>query len=437
MKIIIVGGGFAGLKLAKELNNKKGFDILLIDRFNYHQFQPLFYQVATAGLDASNISFPLRKAFHNSKNVRIRLAEIEEVVSNDNKIITNIGEFEYDILVIATGATTNFFKNEQLASSAWPMKSTVEAIQLRHHLIEIFEEALQEKNSDKLKQLMTVVIAGGGPTGVELAGAISEMKKYVLPKDYPELDFKKMDILLVEGSEKIMGTMSEKSSLQSKQYLEGFGVKVLTHTYVQEYDGEKLTFKNGESLLTSTLIWAAGITGNVPRGIKPDLIVRGNRILVDNFNKIKDLNNIYAIGDIACMASEVYPNGHPQVAPVALGQAKKLAENFSILLSGKSKMHEFKYHDKGSMATIGRNRAVVDIPKPKLHFKGFFAWIIWMFLHLLLILGVKNKLFVFLNWAYNYSTYDQSLRLVFNEFSKRKSISTNEVLQPKNSTAIV
>ncbi len=418
MKLIIVGGGFGGLKLTHKLNNVKGIEILLIDKFNYHQFQPLFYQVATAALDASNISFPLRKAFQKSKNIRIRLAEILEIDTAKNKIITGIGEFEYDILVLATGAETNFFNNKQLASCAWPMKSTVEAIRLRHHLIQNFEDALQEKNSEKLKQLMTIVIAGGGPTGVELAGAISEMRRYVLPKDYPELDFLLMDIFLVEGSDKIMGAMSEKTSADSKNYLERFGVKVLTSTYVQDYDGEVLHFKDGKTLRTSTVIWAAGIKGNIPRGINPELIMRGNRIMVDTFNRVNNYKNIYAIGDIAYMETEDYPHGHPQVAPVAIQQAENLAKNLKNIVSGKDILHQFNYFDRGSMATIGRNKAVVDIPKPRLHFKGFIAWLIWTFLHLMLILGVKNRLFVFLNWVYNYFTYDQSLRLIFKEFSK-------------------
>ncbi len=424
MKIIIVGGGFGGLKLADKLNDEKNFEILLIDRFNYHQFQPLFYQVATASLEPSNISFPLRKAFQKSKNVRIRIAAIEAVIPVEKKIKTSIGEFSFDKLVIATGAETNFFNNEKLAACALPMKSTVEAIRLRQHLIQNFENALIHKDNDALQRLMTIAIAGGGPTGVELAGAISELKKFVLPKDYPELDFNQMKIYLVEGGSRLMSGMSEKSSEESEQYLGNAGITILKNKLVKDYDGKTITFKEGDTLATATLIWAAGIKGNVPEGLDPQLIVRGNRIKVDCYNTVENYPDIYAIGDVAYMAGEDYPNGHPQVASVAIQHAKNLAKNLKKMAEGKKDLVPFAYNDKGSMATIGRNKAVVDIPKPKLHFKGFFAWLIWMFLHLMLILGVKNRLFVFLNWLFNYITYDQSLRLIFKDFIKSKEPKT-------------
>lgn len=420
MKLVIIGGGFGGLKLARHLNNHAGFEVTLIDKFNYHQFQPLFYQVATAALDASNISFPLRKAFQKSKNVRIRLCTVEEIVPQQNKVVTDIGEFEYDMLVVATGADTNFFGNKALAENAFPMKSTVEAIQLRHRLIQNFEDALHA-DKNELAKLMTLVIVGGGPTGVEVAGAISEMKSYVLPKDYPELDFSQMKIFLLEGTGKVLGPMSEKSSAESRMYLERLGVTVLTNTIVKDYDGDVVTLTNGNTIESSTVIWAAGIKGNVPPGIQPEMVARGNRIKVDRFNKVIGFENIYAIGDVASMVTPKYPNGHPQVASVAIQQAKLLAENLKrIERKSPGTQEEFEYYDKGSMATIGRNLAVVDIPKPRLHFKGFFAWMIWMSLHLFLIVGVKNRVFVFLNWIYNYLTYDQSLRLIFKEFNRPK-----------------
>ncbi|MFN2439619.1 MAG: NAD(P)/FAD-dependent oxidoreductase [Chitinophagaceae bacterium] len=420
MKVVIVGGGFAGLRLARKLNNKAGFEVLLVEKFNYHQFQPLFYQVATAALDASNISFPLRKAFHNSKNVHIRMAELKQVLPNQNKIITDIEEFTYDVLVLAMGADTNFFDNQQIASHAFPMKSTVEAIQLRHRFIQNFEDALTAKTEDELQKLMNVVIVGGGPTGVELSGALSEMKKYVLPKDYPELDFKKMKIYLLEGGDKPLSSMSEKSSEDARKYLKRLGVTLLTDTIVKDYDGQHVMLANGKTIPSNMVIWTAGIKGNVPEGIDKSLIVKGNRIKVDRNNKIAGFDNVYVLGDLAYMETPKYPTGHPQVASVAIAQAGVLADNLRRIERKANDFFEFEYFDKGSMATVGRNLAVVDIPKPKLHLRGLLAWLIWMGLHLFLILGVKNRLFVFFNWVYSYITYDQSLRLIFKEFYKTK-----------------
>jgi len=420
MKIIIVGGGFGGLKLARKLSNKKGVEILLIDKFNYHQFQPLFYQVATAGLDASNISFPLRKAFHHSKNVRIRITDLKEIVAAENKIITGTGEERYDILVLATGADTNFFGNQQLEEYAFPMKSTVEALQLRYKLVQNFEDALTTKNEEDLQRLMNIVVVGGGPTGVEISGALAEMKNYVLPKDYPELDFTKMNIFLLEGTQKTLGHMSEVSSDRSKKYLEKLGVKVMTGSHVKDYDGKNILLQDGKTISSATVLWAAGIKGNIPGGVDNSLIVKGNRIKVDRQNRVIGSQNVYTIGDLAYMETPNYPHGHPQVATTAIQQAKLLAANLLKIKAGKTHLKEYEYKDKGTMATVGRNLAVVDIPKPTLHIGGWFAWVIWMSLHLMLILGVKNKFFVFINWVYNYLTYDQSLRLIFKEFKKTK-----------------
>ena len=420
MKVVIVGGGFGGLRLARQLNNKPGFEVILVDKVNYHQFQPLLYQVATAGLDASNISFPLRKAFHKSKNVHIRLAELKEVVATQNKIITSTEEINYDVLVLALGTDTNFFGNQQLVSNAFPMKSTVEALQLRHKLIRNFENALLQKDPVELQRLMNIVVAGGGPTGVEISGALAEMKKYVLPKDYPELDFSRMNIYLLEGGPKTLATMSEKSAAQSRKYLTHLGVTVLTNTIVSNYDGRNVELKDGTAIPSNTLIWAAGVTGSVPPGIDRSLIAKGNRLIVDRQAKLKGFENIYVIGDLAYMETPKYPHGHPQLASVAIQQANLVVENLTRIERRSNRFYDFEYRDKGSMATVGRNLAVVDIPKPKLHFGGFFAWVIWMSLHLMLILGVKNKFFVFSNWVYNYFTYDQSLRLIFPEFDKQK-----------------
>lgn len=412
MKVIIVGSGFAGLKLARALSGYQDIEILLIDKNNYHQFQPLFYQVATAGLDASNISFPIRKIFQKVKNVYFRLASLQKIDSAANKIITDIGEFEYDVLVLATGADTNFFGNEKIKAAALPMKSTAQALTLRSHIIENFENTVITNDEKEIQRRMTVVLVGGGPTGVELSGAIAEMRKYILPKDYPELDFSKMKIYLVEGSPETLAAMSEKSSEQSQHYLTELGVIVKTKTVVKDYDGVTVTLSTGETIESNTVIWAAGIKGNIPEGVDPSLIVKGNRIKVDRYNKIIGTENIYAIGDVSYMETPKYPHGHPQLANVAINQGKNLAFNLKHQVNGNKHLQtEFEYHDKGTLATVGRNLAVADL-KPNLHFGGWLAWIIWMSLHLMLILGVKNKVQIFVNWFYKYFTYDQNLRLL-------------------------
>jgi len=424
MKVVIAGAGFGGLRLARKLNNKKGIEVLLIDRFNYHQFQPLFYQVATAGLDASNISFPLRKVFQKSRNVRIRMAQIKSVDTVGNKLITDKEEIAYDILVLALGAGTNFFGNNSIATNAFPMKSTAEALQIRHRLLQLFEDAHTLTDQRELRRVMNIAIVGGGPTGVELAGAFAEMKKYVLPKDFPELDFDKMNIYLVEGTGKTLAAMSEKSSAQSMKYLKRLGVKILTNSLVEDYDGKEVKLRGGKIIPTSTLIWAAGIKGNIPEGVDKTLITRGNRIKINGCCQVDGIPNIYAIGDLAYLETEAFPNGLPQVAPVAIQQAGFLSKLLSKIALGTKNNNQktFKYRDKGAMATVGRNLAVVDIPKPKLHFGGFLAWMVWMGLHLMLILGVKNRFFVFSNWVYNYLTYDQNLRLIFKEFNRDRKL---------------
>jgi NADH dehydrogenase len=421
MKVVIVGGGFGGLKLARKLNNKPGFEVVLVDRFNYHQFQPLFYQVSTAGLDASNISFPLRKVFQKSRNTKIRLAHLQEIFPDQKMIRTDLEDIRYDALVLAMGADTNFFGNASLRTHAFPMKSTVESLQLRNRILQNFERAVVVKDPAELAKLMNIVVVGGGPTGVEVSGALAEMKKYVLPKDYPELDFSQMNIYLLEGGERVLGTMSEKSSEKARKYLERLGVEVRTGTMVNDYDGENVSLNNGVNIPSSVVIWAAGVTGNVPKGIDPSQVAKGNRVRVDRHCRVQGFEELYVIGDLAYMETPKYPKGHPQVAPVAMQQAELLAHNFKMMerKSNPERMYEFEYRDKGSMATVGRNLAVVDIPKPRLHFGGLFAWLIWMSLHLMLILGVKNRFFVFLNWLYNYFTYDQNLRLIFKEMNWR------------------
>jgi NADH dehydrogenase len=319
---------------------------------------------------------------------------------------------------VATGADTNFFGNAKLSENAFPMKSTVEALQLRYRILHNLEESLTIKDETELQRRMNIVVVGGGPTGVEVSGALAEMKKYILPKEYPELDFSKMNIYLLEGTGKTLAAMSDKSAAQSQKYLTRLGVTVMTNTLVKDYDGKSVSLHNGKTIATNTVIWAAGIKGNVPEGIDKNLIARGNRIKTDRQCHVQGYNNIYAIGDLAYMETPKYPNGHPQVAPVAMQQAELLADNLKRIERRSTEFYDFEYYDKGSMATVGRNLAVVDIPKPKLHFGGFFAWMIWMGLHLMLILGVKNRFFVFCNWLYNYFTYDQNLRLIFKEFNK-------------------
>jgi NADH dehydrogenase len=432
IRVVIVGAGFAGLKLARKLNNKPGFEVLLLDRFNYHQFQPLFYQVATAALDASNISFPLRKAFQKSENVRIRVEELQHVDTQNNRIVTATEEISYDILVLALGADTNFFGNPNITANAFPMKSTVEALQIRHRLVQNFEDALLAKDPLQLQKLMNIVIVGGGPTGVEVAGALAEMKRYVLPKDYPELDFKMMNIYLLEGGPRTLATMSEKSSEDSCRYLDRLGVTVMKNTLVKDFDGEQVFLGDGKTIPTNTVIWAAGVKGNVPQGIDSSLVVRGNRIKVDRHSKVEGFENVYVLGDLAYMESPLWPKGHPQVANVAIGQADVLAKNLLSMERKSGKQYEYEYHDKGSLATVGRNLAVVDLPKPKMHFRGLIAWFIWMGLHLFLILGVKNRIIIFINWIYSYFTYDQSLRLIFKEFYRPKKNETGLAVSKTN-----
>ncbi|MFN4005945.1 MAG: NAD(P)/FAD-dependent oxidoreductase [Chitinophagaceae bacterium] len=424
MKIVVIGGGFAGLQLIQRLANKSKVEVWLLDKHNYHQFQPLFYQVATGGLDASNISFPFRKALQAYNNVFFRVAHVEKIEVPSRQVITDNGTYNYDMLVIATGADTNFFGNQQLQSAALPMKSTNEALQLRHKLIAHWEAALTVKeNANALAPYLNIVVVGGGPTGVELSGTLAEQRLGALAKDYPELPLHKMKIYLLEGSNRLLGGMSEVSSNRAKRYLEKLGVTVLNNTLVTDFDGATVRLQNGNIIESKLVIWAAGIKGNVPSGIHGDVVARGNRIKVDRQHKVLGTENIYALGDVAYMETPLYPNGHPQVANVAISQAKHLAKIIEYLIAGKNdKIDDFEYTDKGSMATVGRHLAVVDVPKPKLHIGGWLAWFIWMGLHLVLILGVKNRIQVFINWVYKYFTYDQSLRLWFKDYNAESTV---------------
>ncbi|MBA3663316.1 MAG: NAD(P)/FAD-dependent oxidoreductase [Bacteroidetes bacterium] len=412
-KLVIIGAGFAGLRLARALKNK-GLEIWLIDKNNYHQFPPLLYQVATSGIEPSSIAFPLRKIFQSKKNIHIRCGEVDGIDTESKTVNTSVGSIKYDYLVIATGATTNFFGNNLIEQHAMPMKSVSEALYVRNKILQNFENALISEDETR-KALLNIVVVGGGPTGVEISGALAEMKKHILPKDYPEIDFKSMNIYLVEAGQKTLAAFSEKSSVKSKEYLEKLGVVVHTGTQVVSYDGTEAELSTGKKILTKNLIWAAGIKGNTLAGLPPTTIARGNRITVNRFNQVTGFDDVFAIGDIAFMTTDKYPNGHPQVATVANMQADTLSKNIMHLLEGKP-MTPFEYKDRGSMATVGRGLAVVDLPFAK--FQGFFAWLFWMFLHLMLILGVKNKLFVFVNWLWNYFTFDQSLRLIIKPSKK-------------------
>jgi NADH:ubiquinone reductase (H+-translocating) len=409
-KIIVIGGGFAGLQLIKNLKEDL-FDILLIDKLNHHQFQPLFYQVATSQIEPSTISFPLRKIFQNRKDVRIRLAKVQSINSEENTIQTSVGDFTYDYLVIATGCKTNYFGNKEIKKNVLSLKTTYQAITIRNEILENFEKILSSDEEGN-EGLYNIVIVGGGPTGVELSGAFAEIKRDILPKDFFRIDFSKLQIILLEGSLNTLNNMSDNAKKASAAYLKKMGVVIKTGVFVKNYDGEILTLSNGETLKSRHVIWAAGVTGNLLGGLSQDIIMRGNRIKVDRFNKVSGTENIYAIGDIAYMETPLYPSGHPQVANVAINQGKNLAKNLKAIEYNKI-LKEYEYKDLGSMATIGRNKAVVDLPH--IHFSGYFAWYIWMFLHLMLILSVRNKLITFINWLWNYITKNSSLRLILKD----------------------
>lgn len=405
-----MGGGFAGVQLIKNLD-KKLFDILLIDKINHHQFQPLFYQVAASQLEPASISFPLRNIFKYKKNLQIRLAELLSINSSANIIETSIGVFHYDFLVLAVGCTTNFFGNETIRLHSFTLKTTNDAIEIRNHILQTFEDIISAEEKDKAA-LLNLTIVGAGPTGVELAGAFAEIKKDILPKDYPGINFGQFSINLIEGSKDTLNSMSELAKKTSRKYLEEMGVHIITETFVKNYDGLTLELSNGNTLQSKTVIWAAGVIGNKIDGLSTTVMKQGNRITVNRNNLVAETQNIYAIGDIALMETPKYPKGHPQLANVAINQAKNLARNLKRQ-ANNILQKEFEYTDLGSMATIGRNKAVVDLPF--YHFKGYFAWLVWMFLHLMLILSVRNKLIIFINWVWAYFTKDTSLRLILKQ----------------------
>ncbi len=415
-KVVVAGGGFAGIRLVRELDEKY-FDVLLIDKLNHHQFQPLFYQVATSQIEPSSISFPIRNIFKSKQNVQFRMSELLSVDPDDNKVHTLTGDFDYDYLVLAVGCRTNFYGNAELENNTLTLKTTYDAIAIRNHILQTFERIISAPDGEK-EALLNLVIVGAGPTGVELAGAFAEIRKYILPKDYPGIDFSAFKIILIEGSPNTLNTMSVNSRKASRRYLTSMGVTLMTDRIVSSYDGTCLSLKDGSQIKTSTVIWVAGVTGNPIKGLPEQSYVRSNRIKVDRYNKVRGCDNVFALGDIAYMETPLYPSAHPQVANVAINQARNLARNFKRMQSGKS-LREFEYKDPGSMATIGRNKAVVDFSW--LQFSGYFAWFVWMFLHLMLILSVKNKLIIFINWAWAYVTKDTSLRLILTPSGTKNS----------------
>ena len=414
-KIIVIGGGFAGLQFAKKLNGNRTKKLVMIDKVNHHMFQPLFYQVACGRIEPSNISFPFRKIFQRSKNIQFRMTEVKQIIPSENKIITEDHVFHYDKLVIATGCKTNFFGNQKMENLAFGMKNTQEAISIRNHVLLTFEKLIIEKSRSDDGN-WNIVIVGSGPTGVELAGAFAEMKREILPRDYPRMNFDDLEIILVSSTEKPLAVMSEESQEKSEQYLKDLGVRFISNDIVTDYDGDRVYLSSGNVIPSNNVIWAAGVTGNIIEGLTENSI-KNNRYIVDRYNKIVGFDDIYAIGDISYMETPKYPNGHPQVANVAINQGENLAKNF--LKKSENEWQPYEYDDKGSMATIGKHRAVVDLPKFK--FQGIFAWYFWMFLHLMLILSVRNKLAIFFNWMWSYINRDSSLRLIIIPNKKNKT----------------
>jgi NADH dehydrogenase len=416
-RVVIVGGGFGGIKLAKKLAGKD-FQVVLIDKNNYHTFQPLLYQVATAGLEADSIAYPIRKIFGKQKNFFFRMGEVHHIDPAEKRVDIDDDHLFYDYLVIATGARTNYFGNEGLTISSMPMKSVPEALDLRSMILQNFEKILTISNERKKQSLMNFVIAGAGPTGVELAGALGELKMHVFPKDYPELDLSKMNIYLIQSSDRVLPMLSEKSSVRAKKYLEELGVQVILNTRVLDYNGDYVQTNTGQDLFARTLIWTAGVSGNALPGLASDLYTKSGRILTDEFCRVKGSDSIYAIGDVACMESKQYPNGHPQVAPVAIQMANHFVKNLQRI-HDKKELLPFTYKDKGSMATVGKNRAVVEIGKSKLG--GFMAWAIWMFVHLMSLVGFRNRFVIFVNWTKNYFSSDRGMRLIIREFNMQEA----------------
>lgn len=411
-RVVIIGGGFGGLNLARKLKNRN-FQVVLLDKHNYHNFQPLMYQVATGGLEAGSIAYPIRKVVQEHKETFFRMANVKQVDTSNKKVIADIGTIYYDYLVIATGSENNFFGNKEIEAHSMVMKTIPQALDLRSLLLENFELALQTNDSEEKRALLNFVIVGAGPTGVELAGALAEMKNAVLPKDYPDLDVKnQMEIQLVQGANRILDAMSEKSSKAATRYLKDLGVKIHTDIRVTNFDGTTIETHTGLTFKSQAVIWSAGVKGNFIEGVG-EVVDRASRIRVNKFNQVEGYTDVFAIGDVAAMYGEKYKFGHPMMAQPAIQQGELLAENLERLRDKKA-MKAFRYNDKGSMATIGRNKAVVDLPN--FHFNGVFAWFVWMFIHLISLIGFKNKALVFWSWVYNYFVFDRESRVIIRPF---------------------
>ena len=414
--VVIIGGGFGGLEVAKHLKDKP-VDVLMLDKHNYHTFQPLLYQVATGSLEAESIAFSLRKNFSDQKNFRFKIAEVNKIDPDKNSIDTSIGEIKYDYLVIATGSTTNFFGNKDIEYYSMPMKSIPEALNLRYLILQNLEQAVLLNNPKERKPYLTFVLVGAGPTGVELAGALAELRNHVLIKDYPELNKDEMAVYLVDFMPKVLGPFSDEGSHAAKKFLEDMGVEVLLNVKVDSYDGNVIEFEGGKTIETKNVIWSAGVMGVVPEGVSKEAIERGNRISVDSINRVKGLDNVFAIGDVCAMITDETPKGHPGVAQVAIQQGTLLGKNLMRLINNEP-TEPFKYNDKGSLATIGRNKAIADLGKLKFH--GFFAWLIWMFVHLISLLGFRNKVIVFINWIGSYINNNGGARLIIRGFKREE-----------------
>lgn len=410
-RVVIVGGGFGGLKLANALRNS-GMQVVLVDKNNYHQFPPLIYQVASSGLEPSSISFPFRKIFKKRKNFYFRMAEARSIFPEKKILQTSIGKVEYDYLVFAAGTTTNFFGNKHLEDEAMPMKTLSEAMGLRNALLSNLERSITCATDQERNELQNIVIVGGGATGVEIAGVLSEMKKYVLPADYPDMDSSQLNIFLIEAGGRLLSGMSPKSSEAAEQFLRNMGVNVCLHKKVIDYRDHKVILEDGMEIPTRTFIWVSGVKASPIDNLPSECIGRGGRLKVDAYNRVEGMEDVFAIGDQCIMtADKDYPNGHPQLAQVAIQQGKLLAENLKRMEKKKRKaLKPFHYRNLGSMATVGRNRAVAEFKKVKT--QGWIAWILWLVVHLRSILGVRNRISVMLNWMYNYFTYDQSLRII-------------------------
>ncbi|HAX15310.1 MAG TPA: FAD-dependent oxidoreductase [Leeuwenhoekiella sp.] len=422
-RIVIIGGGFGGMNLIKKLK-KTDYQVVLLDKRNFHTFQPLLYQVSTSGLEPESIAYPLRKIIRKQKNMHFRLAEVHRIDTQLQKVRTDIGDLHYDHLVIATGTRTNFFGNKTIEENAIWMKSLPQALNIRSLMFENLEKANRTEDPVKRKELLRFVIAGAGPTGVELSGAFAELRSNVLQADYPDMDASEIEIHLIEGADRVLPPFSKQSSEKAQKFLEEMGVTIHLETFVGNYENNRVTTKGDLVLDTATFIWSAGVTGASIEGFEETaLLPKLNRYKVDRYNRVAGFQNIYAIGDIALMETEDFPKGHPQLAQPAIQQGKNLAKNFKKMLR-KEELEPFKYFDKGSMATIGRNKAVVDMGK--IHFGGFLAWFIWMFIHLWFLVGFRNRVVTFFNWTYSYLNYDKAARLIVRPFKQNKIIAEED-----------